>query len=80
MVQEQKAEFWLQDYTGSQLQSGVTNRDGSERGENKAGMEKEQIQAHNRASEALARFPAALWPYQHTRGTQHAHSSVETAH
>lgn len=69
-----KQSFGGEDYTRSQLQPGVTNRDGKERAENKAGIEKEQIQARHGASEALARFPAALWPHQHTRGI-----SVEAA-
>ena len=55
------------------------HRDGGEREENKVGMEKEQTQARNGASEALARFPAVPWPHHHTWGTQCAHSSVETA-
>lgn len=79
-MQEQKAEFWLQDYTGSLLQSGITNRDGGEREETKAGAEKEQIQACNRASEALVRFPVGCGQTnKHPGGTQRAHSSMQTA-
>lgn len=50
----------VQDYASSQLQSGVTNRDEDKREEDKAGMQKEQIQICGWASKAPARFPAVL--------------------
>lgn len=78
-MQEQKAEFQLQDYTGSQLQSGVITKDGGKREKNTVWMEKEQIQTCNRASEAPERFLARGGGHTNTRGTQCAHSSVETA-
>lgn len=74
-MQEQKAEFQLQDYTGSQWQSEVITRDGGKREKNTVGMEKEQLRTCNRASEAPEKFLARGGGHTNT----HVAHSVLTA-